>query len=99
MLKSYIGKTIANELVTLCGTRKDKDLTIMSLLINGGEEGGDFTLSIGDYQEKYSIDAENTVAFDHKIMLGPEQSLTVLGQIDGVTFCVSAIESTTNEDL
>ena len=98
MLKSYVVNSVANEEVQICGTRDGIDLTIMSVLVNGGEEGGNFTLKLGDYQEKYTLDADDTMVLDHKIMLGADQTYSIIAEVNGISVCVSAVETPTVEE-
>lgn len=86
-------------LATLATPPEGKDLTLKSVVVNGGENGGDFTLIIGDYQEKYSIDAEDTFVSDHGIMLTSGQVLQAYSETGGIGFYLSGIDSITNEDL
>ena len=99
MIKTFTKILEPGVLATLAAPDYGKDLTIMTMLVNGGEEGGSFTLSIDDYQEKYTIGAENTVIFDHKIMLTSGQSLSALSEVGGIKFYISAVESLTKENL
>lgn len=93
MLKSYTQTTTASTTHTLCTAETGKELSIMSIMINGGENGGtvEFMLSTG-FTFAFSIDAVDVVTIDSKINIPAGASLSAVADADGIQICVSAAE-------
>lgn len=99
MIKTFTEILEPGVIATLATPSSGKDLDIKTITINGGENGGSYTLMIGDYQEKYSIDAEDTVVNDHGVFLTNGQSLQAVSEEGGISFYLSGVDTITNEDL
>lgn len=93
MLKSYTHTTAASTSATICTAETGKELTIMSIMLNGGDTGGTitFTLSSG-FTFAFSLDAKDIVVLDHKINLPTGTNLSVTADAAGIQVCVSAAE-------
>jgi hypothetical protein len=99
MIKTFTKILEPGVTATLAAPDSGKDLDIKTIKINGGANGGNYTLIIGDYQEKFSIDAENTVIDDHGVFLTNGQSLQAVSEEGGISFYLSGVDTKTNEDL
>jgi hypothetical protein len=99
MIKTFTKILEPGVLATLAAPDSGKDLDIKTIKINGGANGGNYTLIIGDYQEKFSIDAENTVIDDHGVFLTNGQSLQAISEEGGISFYLSGVDTVTKEDL
>ena len=99
MIKAFTKMLEPGVIATLATPDSGKDLDIKTITINGGENGGNYTLLIGDYKEKYSIDAEDTVVNDHGVFLTEGQTLQAVSEEGGIGFYLSGVDSKTNEDL
>lgn len=93
MLKNYVATTVENADVTVCTADAGKELTIMSIMINGGENGGDITLKFSTgFEAGFTIDADDTIVLDNKICLPSGTNLKVNCTTAGVKVMVSAAE-------
>jgi hypothetical protein len=93
MLNNYTYTvTTADTDYELCSAAKGKELTVLSIMINGGEEGGDVTISIGDYQMAFTIAKEDTIVLDHKIVVTNSFPMKVKASAAGIKLCVSVAE-------
>jgi hypothetical protein len=99
MIKAFTKILEPGVTATLATPDSGKDLDIKTIKINGGANGGNYTLIIGDYQEKFSIDAENTVIDDHGVFLTNGQSLQAISEEGGISFYLSGVDTVTKEDL
>ena len=95
MLKNFVATTTAESDITICSADSGKELTIMSIMMNGGENGGDVTLKFSTgFTCGFTIDAEDTIVLDNKINLPTGTNLKVNSATDGVKIMVSAAELT-----
>lgn len=93
MLNNYTYTvTTADEVYELCSAANNKELTVLSIMINGGEAGGDVTISIGDYQMAFTIAKEDTIVLDHKIVVVSGFPLKVKASAAGIKLSVSVAE-------
>lgn len=92
MLKNYTLVTTANEEATVCTAASSKELSVLSIMLNGGENGGEITLKIGTFDFSFSIAENDVVVLDNKLTLTSGQSLTVLATTAGIKVFVSAAE-------
>ena len=95
MLKNFVATTTAESDITICSAGSGKELTIMSIMINGGENGGDVTLKFSTgFSAGFTVNTEDTIVLDNKICLPSGSNLKVNCTTDGVKIMVSAAELT-----
>ena len=95
MLKNFVATTTADSEVLVCSAGSGRELSIMSIMMNGGENGGDVTLIFSTgFTCGFTIDAEDTIVLDNKINLPTGTNLKVNSTTDGVKVMVSAAELT-----
>ena len=95
MLNNYTYTTTSSDATTaatLCAAAEGKEITVLSIMINGGEEGGDITLMIDNYKMAFTIAAEDTIVLDHKIVVVKDKPLQVTASTAGIKLCVSVAE-------
>jgi hypothetical protein len=65
----------------------------MSILLNGGENGGEVTLNFSTgFSAGFTIDAGDTIVLDNKINLPAGASFSVNATASGIKVMVSAAE-------
>ena len=93
MLKNFVATTVENSDVTVCTASSGTELSIMSIMLNGGENGGDVTLNFSTgFTCSFTLDAYDTVVLDNKINLPTGASFTVNATASGIKVMVSAAE-------
>ncbi len=93
MLKNFVANTTENSDVTVCTASSGTELSIMSIMMNGGENGGEVTLNFSTgFSAGFTIDAGDTIVLDNKINLPTGASFTVNATASGVKIMVSAAE-------
>lgn len=93
MLKNFVAKSTANTDVTVCTAAEGKELSIMSVMINGGANGGDITLKYPNgFTAGFTIAAEDTIFIDTKVNLPPDTSLAINATAAGISVMASAAE-------
>jgi chorismate synthase len=92
MLNNYT-HILANEVEQIiCQAAQNKELTILSIMINGGSNGGEIKLLIDNFDMSFTIAVEDTIILDHKIALASGQSLKAISVGDGIKISVSVAE-------
>jgi hypothetical protein len=92
MLNNYT-YVLSNEVEqVVCQASQNKELTILSIMINGGSDGGEIKLLINNFDMTFTVASEDTIILDHKIALGSGQSLKALSVGDGIKISVSVAE-------
>lgn len=93
MLKNFVATTVENSDVTVCTASSGTELSIMDIMINGGENGGEITLNFSTgFSAGLAIEAENTITLDDKINLPTGASFSVNATASGIKVMVSAAE-------
>ena len=93
MLKNFVVTTVENSEVTVCSAGEGTELSIMSIMLNGGENGGDVTLNFSTgFSSGFTIDAGDTIVLDNKINLPTGASFTVNATTSGIKVMASAAE-------
>jgi hypothetical protein len=93
MLKNYVATSVANSDVTVCSVASGKELSIMSVVINGGADGGDITLKYpGGFTAAFTIAAGDTIFLDTKVNLPSGASFAINATSDGIKVMASAAE-------
>ena len=93
MLKNFAATTVENSDVTVCTAASGTELSIMDIMINGGENGGEITLNFSTgFSAGFSVDAGDTITLDDKINLPTGASFTVNATASGIKVMVSAAE-------
>ena len=95
MLKNFVATTVENSDVTVCTAASGTELSIMDIMINGGENGGDITLNFSTgFTCAFTITAYDTITLDDKINLPSGASFSVNSTASGMKVMVSAAELT-----
>ena len=77
MLKNFVANTTENSDVTVCTASSGTELSIMSIMLNGGENGGEVTLNFSTgFSAGFSVDAGDTIVLDNKINMPAGASFT-----------------------
>ena len=93
MLKNFVSTTVENSDVTVCTASSGTELSIMSIMLNGGETGGDVTLNFSTgFTCSFTLDAYDTVVLDNKINLPTGANFSVNATASGIKVMVSAAE-------
>lgn len=93
MLKNFVVTTVANSDVTVCSAASGKELCIASVMINGGNSGGEITLAFSTgFTAAFTVDAHDIIILDNKINIPEGASFTVNAATDGMKVMVSAAE-------
>ena len=93
MLKNFVATTTENSDVTVCSAGEGTELSIMSIMLNGGENGGEITLNFSTgFSAGFAIDAGDTIVLDNKINLPAGASFSVNAAVSGIKVMVSAAE-------
>ena len=93
MLKNYTITTTAETESIVCTAAEGKELNIMSIVINGGADGGDIKLSFSTgFEMSFSVDSEDTIILDNKMNLVTGDTLAVTASASGMKVFVSAAE-------
>lgn len=93
MLKNFVATTTENSEVTVCTASSGTELSIMSIMLNGGENGGDVTLNFSTgFSTGFTIDAGDTIVLDNKINLPAGAGFSVNAAVSGIKVMVSAAE-------
>lgn len=93
MLKNFVATTTENSDVTVCSAGAGTELSVMSIIINGGENGGDITLNFSTgFSMGFTISAEDSITLDDKINLPTGESFSVNANATGIRVMVSAAE-------
>ena len=93
MLKNFVATTTENSDVTVCSAGEGTELSIMSIMLNGGENGGEITLNFSTgFSAGFTIDAGDTIVLDNKINLPAGASFSVNAAVSGIKVMVSAAE-------
>ena len=93
MLKNFVVSTVANSDVTVCSATTGKELCISSIMINGGDNGGEITLAFSTgFNAVFTVDAHDIIILDNKITIPEGASFTVNATTDGMKVMVSAAE-------
>ena len=93
MLKNFAATTTENSDVTVCTASSGTELSIMSIMLHGGENGGDVTLNFSTgFSAGFTIDSGDTIVLDNKINLPTGASFTVNATASGIKVMVSAAE-------
>lgn len=93
MLNNYTHVTVAaDQEYTLCSAAEGKEITVLSLMINGGTNGSDITISVGDYSMEFTAGEDDIIVLDHKIVITTESPLVVKASAIGVKFSASVAE-------
>ena len=93
MLKNFVATTTENSDVTVCSAGEGTELSIMSIMLNGGENGGEITLNFSTgFSAGFTIDAGDTIVLDNKINLPAGAGFSVNAAVSGIKVMVSAAE-------
>lgn len=93
MLKNYVVTTSANTSAIICMASGDMELAISSIVLNGGANGGEVTLSFSTgFEIPLSIAAGDVIVLDNKMNLPGGTNLSVKATTDGIKVMVSANE-------
>ena len=93
MLKNFAATTTENSDVTVCTAASGTELSIMSIMLNGGEDGGEVTLNFSTgFSAGFTIDSGDTIVLDNKINLPAGASFTVNATASGIKVMASAAE-------
>lgn len=95
MSQRFTVQTVADSTVDICQAPADKIYTIISILIDGGENGGEvaFQFDNGPVVMRYSISAYDVVHLSElNLNVNSSETLKVTGVSDGVTVSVSVLD-------
>jgi hypothetical protein len=92
MLNNFTFILNENQETTICQASSTKELTILSIMMNGGENGGEIKLMIGNFDMSFTIAADDTIVLDHKIVIAAGQSLKAISISSGIKISVSVAE-------
>ena len=95
MLKNFVATTVKDADVTVCSAESGTELSIMSIMVNGGENGGEIHLNFSTgFTAGFSVSAHDVIILDNKINLPNGASFVVNASEDGLKIMVSAAELT-----
>lgn len=93
MLKNFVVTAVENSDVTVCTAASGTELSIMSIMLNGGENGGEIALNFSTgFSAGFTIDSGDTIVLDNKINLPTGASFTVNATASGIKVMASAAE-------
>ena len=93
MLKNYVSTTTKDTEITLCTPSDGCEISVLSIIMNGGENGGTVKLSLSNgFDYSFSLDAQDVVILDNKLNLPNGVSLKATADAHGGKICVSAAE-------
>lgn len=95
MSERFTVQTIADSTIDICQAPSDKIYTIISILIDGGENGGEvaFQFDNSPIVMRYSISAYDVVHLSElNLNINPDEMMKVTGSSDGVTVSVSVLD-------
>lgn len=82
--------TADTELVLCDASQESQEFLLVSILISGGDNGGNITLRIGAFDAWFTVGANDTIAISWPIAVPAGSKLIAIATADGMKVSVSA---------
>ena len=100
MLKQMTYHTTADTELVLCdASQGSQEFVLVSILISGGDNGGNITLKIDDFDALFTVGANDTISVSWPIVVPAGSKLIAIATGDGMKVSVSAYYRAATEPL